>query len=155
MPILIRMTSPIGNKAVARRLHSSLYSSRAFTFIEIMITLSILSAGIVMIYRSFFMCLNAVQHLSNRWEAYQFIEEKFETLEQQLREQGDTSFIRGNFSDWGEVAGQKLRFDYTLNVNLITNAPGAYIAEIDLSWKERNRTITLHRQAALSQFQGS
>ena len=120
-----------------------------------MITLSILATGIVMIYRSFFMCLNAMQHLSNRWEAFEFVEEKFTALEQQLRQEGANSFVLGQQSSWQQVEGKKVHFDYKLNVHEIENVFGVYVAEIDLSWKERAHTVNLHREAAISFYQGT
>ena len=155
MPMLIKMTSTIGNKSSSRRRPSFLFSSRAFTFIEIMITLSILAAGIVMIYRSFFVCLNAMQHLSNRWEAFQIVEEKFDLLEQQLREEGPMSFSLGHLSEYKQVGGQKMKFDYKLNIYEMENISGVYIAVIDMSWKEHGRLINLHREAAISDHQGA
>ena len=154
MPLLIRMTSTTGNKLSLRRRFPLLYSSRAFTFIEIMITLAILSAGIVVVYRSFFLCFNGMRHISHRWEAHQFIEEKFDILEQQLRQEGPDSFNLGHLSEWQQIDGYKTRFDYKLNVHEIENVVGVWIADIDLSWKEGARTVTLHREAAISNHKG-
>src|SRR5271155_1181395 len=62
-------------------------NSRGFTFVEVMVSLVVLCCGIVMIYKSFFLCADYLNNLTCRLYASSLIDEKI----------GD---IAKSFADW-------------------------------------------------------
>src|SRR5262245_8551690 len=76
------MTSSIGNKFLP-------FGQKGFTFLEIMITIVVLSTGIVAIYKTFLLCLDHQRYLTHRLYASNLIDRRTAQLQALFREKGD------------------------------------------------------------------
>ncbi|MBF0490414.1 MAG: prepilin-type N-terminal cleavage/methylation domain-containing protein [Candidatus Omnitrophica bacterium] len=140
MKLPIRMTSLTGNK------------NKGFTFIEIMITLVILSAGIVMIYKSFFLCVDYLSYLTCRLYASQMIEGKISDITRSYRESSDSSFDRGATTETMEMNHKWIDFNYGIEMSPVLGLDYLYRLRVTLSWYDGKHLMKLSRESLLSKI---
>lgn len=141
--------SSIGNRLV--KVKPSLQSqSPGFTFIEIMTTLAILAGGVIMLYKSFFLCLDYQNHLAFRARASNIIEHKIALTEQMLRDYKVLSFTHDRQRESFELNGHETTYQIDIEVKPIGEEAYLYQAEVAISWKESKRDVTLRRSSYIS-----
>jgi prepilin-type N-terminal cleavage/methylation domain-containing protein len=138
MKLPTRMTSSIGNKV------------KGFTFVEVMVTLVILSTGIVMIYKSFFLCVDYLSYLTCRLHASQMIETKIADVSRSYRESEDTTFDRGATTESVEVNHKWIDFNYDIEMSPVSGLDYVYRLKVTLSWYDGHRLMNLSRESLLS-----
>lgn len=116
---------------------------RAFTFIEVMAAVSVLSLGLVMIYQVFFTSLNYINYVSNH--LYAILEANNKIWEM------DDTFNRSEGACDFPASGQ-LKFDGVLFVwrntsVLLDGTASLYRIGIDLSWIDKGKNDSLARVA--------
>jgi prepilin-type N-terminal cleavage/methylation domain-containing protein len=134
------MTSSTGNK------------TQGFTFVEIMVTLVILSAGIVMIYKSFFLCVDYLSYLTCRLYASQMIENKMADVSRSYRESPDSSFNRGATTETMEVSHKWVDFNYAIEMSPVNDLDYLYRLKVTLSWYDGHHLMKLSRESLLSKI---
>jgi prepilin-type N-terminal cleavage/methylation domain-containing protein len=138
-------TSPTGNKP-ARRIRNS----KGFTFVEIMTTLAVLGGGIVMLYKSFFLCLDYQNHLAYRVYASNLLEDKIAITEQMVRDYKVLAFEHDAQDEQVLFNNKPVNFHVDIQVALVSGIPSLYQLDVTVSWKEKNRDVTLRRSAYAS-----
>lgn len=116
---------------------------QGFTLIEIMVTVAILSFGIVAIFESFFISLDAFSYYSNYIDAQGWINEKIWQLQDQLNKEG--LLIAGD--DRGFLKIKNRDFDWTTSISLIDEKYGLYKLSVSLFWHEGSRERFIYRMA--------
>ena len=114
-----------------------------FTLVEIMVTVVILSLGILAIYESFFVSLDAFNYYVNSLNAQAWISERIWDFQNQLiviefLELGDK---RGSF-----IANDK-DFHWSVYVNPVDEEYDVYKLDVSLFWQEGKRERFLYRAA--------
>jgi prepilin-type N-terminal cleavage/methylation domain-containing protein len=135
-----------------RRTTSKTGNSLGFTFVEVMMTLVILSAGIVMIYKSFFMCVDYLSYLTCRLHASQMIETKISDMKRSYRESEDATFDRGATTETVEVNRKWVDFNYDIEMSPIAGLDYVYKIKVVLSWHDGSRRMQLSRESLLSKI---
>ena len=115
-----------------------------------MTTLVILSMGIVLIYKSFFLCVDYQSHIAIRLHANILLDNKLVELEQSLRDLNDLSAAVGAYVIPLEVQNKKIDFECVVNVVPVEEYQFLYQVQVSLSWKERSRPVSLTRSCYLS-----
>jgi prepilin-type N-terminal cleavage/methylation domain-containing protein len=139
-------TSTTGNKLFPRRC----CNPKGFTFIEIMTTLAVLSGGIVMLYKSFFLCLDYQNHLAYRVYASNLLEDKIAITEQMVRDYKVLAFKEDAQNEEVMFNNKPMNFHVDLQVALDSDIPSLYRVTVKVSWKEQKREVTLSRSALAS-----
>ena len=135
------MISPTGND-----LHQ-----KGFSFLEVMVAVMVLSAGLVLIYKSFFIVLDYTNHLACRLQADILLDEKIAALNRLLQDQNQlTLVVPPPVIDQVTIANKPVDFRYTLDFHSVENYKGLFGLEISISWMEGTRRIQLSREAYLS-----
>lgn len=120
-------------------------SSKGFTLMEIMVTVAILSFGIVAIYEAFFISIDTYGYYTRYLNTQDWINEKISEMELVLME--------SQALEPGQTAGQMTRdyktFDWTMQVALIEEDQGLYAVAVRLFWQEGSRTVDISRTAYL------
>ena len=135
------MISPTGNSGVN--------NSKGLTFIEIMVTVVILSLGLTMIYKAFFMCFDYLTHLTNRIYANNIINNKINSLQMEYQATGEIPAGKTQF-DQELLRDTPVPFQYAVNLYPLGELKDIYELNIILSWQERGQTKNLVRTAYLS-----
>jgi len=122
-------------------------NSRGFTFVEVMVSLVVLCCGIVLIYKSFFLCADYLNNLTCRLYASSLIDEKI----------GD---ISGSFADWPardlnlgnssvdlEINHKPVHFEYDINLAPLPDVKSVWQLDVRLSWFDGQRNMHASRSA--------
>ena len=123
-------------------------NKKAFSLIEQMIAVAILSSGIVLIYGAFFTSLSAFNYSSNRLNVSSWMNEKIWETQNELICSGE--LIMGEYT--GSFVSKNKNFDWRMSVNLIGQARESYLYRLALTvfWKEPRKNVSLS-QAAYAQ----
>ena len=119
--------------------------NKGFTLVEVMVTIAILSFGIVMLYEAFFTCLNGFSYSKSRLGVQRWTDEKIWEVEHEL--------IRSRTLITGESAGSFIdknkNFAWKMSINLIDEAQDAYLYKLslDVNWKEAQKNVSLSQVA--------
>jgi prepilin-type N-terminal cleavage/methylation domain-containing protein len=140
--------SPTGNKIPV--ITRPLRYSKGFTFVELLMTLAVLGGGIVMLYKSFFLCIDYQNHLTYRVFASNLLEDKIAITEQMVRDYKVLAFKEDAQDEEVLFNNKPVSFHVGTQVSLISDVPSLYQLTVTVSWKEKKRDVTLTRSAFVS-----
>lgn len=121
---------------------------RGITFIEVMVTAVILSAGLVALYRSFFIGVDYLNHLSRRLCALDLMESRVADIERNFRALKDIDV--GALEQTVVLNGQPVAFKYRVHLKPVGGLLSVFQLDIVLSWVERGRVVEIARTAYFS-----
>ena len=139
--------SPSFIKEIFAHGQARLPDRQGFTFIELMVTLAVLSFGIVMIYKAFFASLDQISYLNHRLYATIFLDNQ---LAEMQRAYQSTKTLPMNFapSESVEIGYKIIDFKPTKTITAIEDLPQLFQIDLSVSWAEKgNHIITLSRSA--------
>ena len=117
-----------------------------FTFIEVMVALVVLSAGIVFVYKSFFLCLDYISRLSARLQASQMVDAKIGDITRAFREHGDTAaFSSGPQTITQDINRKRIDFLYQVQFEAVPGFEGLYHLSVGVSWIDAGRKARFMR----------
>ena len=123
-------------------------NKNGFTFIEIMVTLIILSVGLVSILKSYIISLDQMSHLTNRLYATTILDNQISLIERTLR-------IEKKFPvslepiERMNAGGKKVIFQPNIKISEIADYVEIFKLDIDISWIEGRYQRKLSRSAYL------
>ena len=113
-----------------------------------MVTAVILSAGLVAIYRSFFIGVDYLDHLSHRLCALDLIEARVAGIERDFRALNNVDV--GPLNETVLLNGRPIDYQFNIQLRPVGQLLSVFQLDIDLSWRERGRTISIARSAYFS-----
>ena len=128
-----------------------LATDEGFTFIEIMVTLAVLSVSIIMIYRALFSSLEHISHLNSRLYADILLEDRIATIERALRAYKALPFEL-NPPQAVDVGVKEIQFKPQMKITEVGGFMDVFQIELALEWREDDRPIRLSRSAYISDF---
>ncbi len=133
-----RTTSLIGN------------SRLGFTFIEVMVTLVVLSAGIVFIYKTFFTCVDYLSRLTLRLHASELVDEKIADINRVFRETKDIAASRGSSVVTQQINHKRVDFTYQIEILPLSGYEGVFSLNVGVTWSYAGHQAAISRLAVLS-----
>ena len=124
-----------------QKLRNALFCKRGFTLIEIMATVAILSFGILAIFESFFISMDAFGYYSNYLTAHWWINEKIWELENKLMQEEYLKIESGG----GVFKTANRNFRWSASVNPVDEANGVYKLDVSVYWQEGKRERFVYR----------
>ena len=128
-----------------------LKSESGFTFIEIMVTLVILSVGIVAIYQALFSSLDHISHLNSRLYANIMLEDRVAKVERILRAYKVLPFELDP-QEAVDVGVKTIHFNPEMKISEVGDYIDIFKIDVAYSWEENGRTIRLSRSAYISDY---
>ncbi len=116
---------------------------RSFTLIEVLVSVAILSVGIVFIFRSFFTCLTAFGRYTNYYNILPWMNEQLWRAEDEIIRTGKPVSL----SDQGEFTYEGNKFSWNLVSSLVDKEEKLYRLDLTVSWQEARKHLTLNRYA--------
>lgn len=113
-------------------------------------TLVVLSAGIVAVYKTFFLCTDYLTRLSMRLLAHELLDEKIADISRQLRQNGNASFSLGPTTVTKEINRKTVDFSYQIQLAPVAGSDGLFRLQAGVSWPDAGRTDRFSRAALLS-----
>lgn len=121
---------------------------RGITFVEVMLTVIVLSVGLVGLYRSFFSALTYLDHLSVRLYAINLMDSRIATIERDFRSLKD--FDIGSLSEEALINNRTVTFQYAVDFKPVGTLLSVFELDVTLSWEERGRMVSISRAAYFS-----
>ena len=134
---MISLTGKIGDKG--------------FSFLEVMVAVSVLAVGIVFIYKAFFTTIDYLTHLKIRLYANAALEQKVANIQYFFKLKGEIPDLRDEV-DTAVVNNKTIPFAYATTLNSVDAMPNLVQMELTCSWPERNRNFKLARSMYLTKF---
>ena len=128
-----------------------LISKQGFTFIELMVTLAVLSFGIVMVYKAFFASLDQINYLNHRLYATIFLDNQLTEMQRAYK---SSKTVPMNFASTEsvEIGYKTIDFKPTKVMTPVEDIPFLFQVDLSVSWTEKgDRTITLSRSAYIGE----
>ena len=123
---------------------------RGFSFIEVMVTLTVFSVGIVMIHKAMLHAIDIRQHLTNRLYASQLLEDHFMEAKDLFKKNGENPLHMNGLVIQSRLNKRTVPFQFSVNFKQLDQGRGFYRLDMTLSWPERNRTARIQRSAFLT-----
>jgi len=118
-------------------------SQRAFTLIEVMVAVAVLSFGLVLIYQAFFIVLDTFNYGADYLEVSPWINEKIWQAQDSIIHKGSLAEIAPE----GEFVLQNKKFTWSLKSAQISGLNDLSSLNLEVSWKEGKRTAQVSRNA--------
>ena len=144
------MMLQIGNETPAMRSQSQ----RGFSFFELMVTVAVLSSGLVLLYNAFFLAIDYAQRVSCRLYAINLLDKKINEIQMLFQEKSQLIFNEKLDTETVNINHRKVKFQFTTNVEQKQGIEGVYQVDLNLSWDDGKRISRLARAFYMSQYDG-
>lgn len=124
----------------------------AFTFIEIMVTITILSLGIILIFKALFFSLDQISYLTTRLYATITLDNRIAETEQTLRIYNSLPFDL-NHTETVTIGQKQVTFKEQMNFGEVEDFADVFNFDLSFMWEEGQRQIHLSRSAYLLDYQ--
>jgi len=120
---------------------------RGFTFVEVMVSLVVLCCGIVLIYKSFFLCADYLNNLTSRLYASSLIDEKIGDISESFAEWPAKDLNFGNNFVILEINHKPVRFNYDIKLAPLADVASVWQIDVNLNWVDGPRNMHMQRSA--------
>jgi prepilin-type N-terminal cleavage/methylation domain-containing protein len=122
-------------------------NSHGFTFVEVMVSLVVLCCGIVLIYKSFFLCADYLNNLTCRLYASSLIDEKIGDISESFADWPARNLNLGDrFVDL-EINHKPVHFTYDINLAPLPDVKSVWQLDVKISWVDGPRNMHASRSA--------
>ena len=123
---------------------------KGMTFLEVLLTASILSLGFVGVYRIYFSIFDAYHHLSCRLQAFNVMNDHLSQLQRYLQDSGQLPLGGESQSRTVTIDRQEVVFSTQSHWENVDDLPKIFRVTIELNWRERLGPKQLTRTLFLS-----
>ena len=123
-----------------------------FSFIEVMVTIAILATGIVVIYRSFLISLDIMNHLTCRAYASTLLDNKLNRWQRLFEVTKEIPFNDKREGDTVKIQKKDVHFDYDIRTTAVGKLQNIYEVVMTISWREGGRPKQMTRQAYMANY---
>lgn len=122
-------------------------NSQGFTFVEVMVSLVVLCCGIVLIYRSFFLCADYLNNLTCRLYASSLIDEKIGDVSKSFAEWPVRDLNFGSTSVILDINHRPVCFTYDIALKPLADVKSVWQLDVGISWNDGQRKMHANRSA--------
>ena len=113
-----------------------------------MVTLTILSVGITMIFRSYIISLERMSYLTSRLYATNILDNRISEIERSLKVYNSLPFDLSPKKSI-DIGGKEIFFKQDMNISAVENFVDLFQLELGLTWDEKDREVNLSRTSYL------
>jgi prepilin-type N-terminal cleavage/methylation domain-containing protein len=128
-------------------LPKSATGNKGFTFVEVMVSLVVLCCGIVLIYKSFFLCADYLNNLTCRLYASSLIDEKIGDISESFADWPAKSLDFGDSVVTLNINHKPVSFTYNINLAPLADVKSVWQVDVKLSWIDGPRNMHAQRSA--------
>jgi prepilin-type N-terminal cleavage/methylation domain-containing protein len=132
---------------VPTRTKSATGNNTGFTFVEVMVSLVVLCSGIVLIYKSFFLCADYLNNLTCRLYASSLLDEKIGDIAESFAEWPAKDLNLGDNNVTLEINHKPVHFTYNINLAPLADVNSVWQLDVNLSWDDGPRNVHMQRSA--------
>ena len=123
--------------------------NRGFTLVEVMVATVVLVVGVVVIFESFLMSLDALAVFNSRLNAQWFFDEKIWQIQSSLDEPAGAFFP---MEDRGVIRLGTEEYAWASNMQLVDPLQELYRVNLDLNWRQGTKTIKVNAQTMAKRY---
>jgi len=112
-----------------------------------MVSLVVLCCGIVLIYKSFFLCADYLNNLTCRLYASSLIDEKIGDITESFSEWPAKALNFGNTVVTLDINHKPVDFKYDINLAALTDVKSVWQLDVKLNWVDGPRNMHMQRSA--------
>ena len=120
-------------------------NSRGFTLVEVIMTVAILSFGIVSIYEALFVSVDTYGYYTHYFGTQDWISEKIWEVQSELIDAG----VLNEEQTSGQIIRDHKTYDWLMAITQIDETQGLYRVRVTLSWYEGNKKVNTTRETYL------
>ena len=128
-------------------LPKSATGNKGFTFVEVMVSLVVLCCGIVMIYKSFFLCADYLNNLTCRLYASSLIDEKIGVIAESFAEWPAKDLNLGDNRVTLQINHKPVQFTYDIKLAPLSDVKSVWQLDVNLAWTDGPRNMHAERSA--------
>ena len=117
-----------------------------------MVTVVVLTVGLLGVYKAFFLALDYTNHLTYRLHAMMLLDEKISTIERFFLDKTEIAFDRSEKIKTVQFDNKQVDFHYTTSFESVENVEGLFLLDVALSWLEGSHQIHLSRSVYISDY---
>ena len=118
-----------------------------FTVVEVMVALVVLCGGIVLIYKSFFLCADYLNNLTSRLYASSLIDEKIGDITQSFAQWPAKALDFGDQSVVADINHKPVQFNFDIKAAPLTDVKSVWKLDVNLNWNDGPRAMHMVRSA--------
>ena len=112
-----------------------------------MVSLVVLCCGIVLIYKSFFLCTDYLNNLTCRLYASSLIDEKIGDITESFAEYPSKDLEFGAMTVTQEINHKPVHFNYDIKLAPLPDVKSVWQLDVNLYWVDGPRNMHLERSA--------
>ncbi len=124
---------------------------KGFTFIEVMVTLTVLSLGFVMIFKAYVVAMDQMTYLTNRLYAATFLDNHIVRMERALRAYNTISYDAGEPKKV-KVGSKNIYLKPSISVAALKNLDNLFYIDLTMRWTEGKYDRKIAQSAYISNF---
>lgn len=140
------MIFPIGSRKTAP-LPCRVRQRKGLSFIELMMTIVVISSGLVFVYKAFFISLTSLNHLTHRLHAMNLMANHIVSMQQDFEITKNFSALSARKTKSIPLANKTVSFQLDTVAQDIGLPEHIYQIEMAVSWREGSRNFRLARFA--------
>lgn len=121
------------------------------TFVEVMVTIVILSTGIVMIMKSFIVSVDRMSYLNSRLYAHIMLDNRLAIIQRRLRVFNSLPLDAGKHEKVS-IGAKVVEFKPTINISEVEEFKDIFLLDLTMNWEEGSKDFKLSRSALVSDF---
>jgi len=137
--------SAIGSKEFNLLFPNVSVGNPGFTFVEVMVSLVVLCCGIVLIYKSFFLCADYLNNLTCRLYASSLIDEKIGDISESFAEWPAKDLNFGNTFVTLQINHKPIQFIYDIKFAPLSDVSSVWQVDVNLKWVDGPRNMHMQR----------
>lgn len=145
------MISQTGNEDAGPIL-KYLRRKRGLSFIELMVTVAVLSSGIILIYRAFFISLSYLDHVVCRLYAMHCLENAIVNMQMETEQNKGILFREHVQNRTIKLGNKTIDFHCPVKVSNVENLDHIFRVEVSCRWKEGSRDIQLSQTEFITDY---
>ncbi len=129
-----------------------LKQNKGFSFVEMMLAVGILAGGILLIYKSFFISLDYLQHLTYRLHAVSLMDEKMNQIERIYLDSRQLPMGESKETRTLTFDGHPVDYHFSVDFRSVEDLDDLLELDVTIAWTEGGRSISLSRSSYISNY---
>ncbi len=120
---------------------------------EVLVSIAVLTTGLVFIYKAFFLSLDYITHLRYRLHAAVLLDDKLAELRRDFIFRDEVSIDPKDYTRSLALNNREILFQFLPTYHTVDGLADVSQLDLTLTWQERERVVRLSRSAYISRDQ--
>ena len=131
------------------KLQIILSKNKGLSFFEVMVTISVLSIGVVMVTKALLVSLDYQNHLTNRLYASNLATHRTAFVQRKFTEKGALPYAESGKKFKAILNNREISFTVFFNISPVEEAGNVFKMDLNIVWQEHGRSFRIIRTSYL------